>query len=134
MDLPFSHLLRCRLPSFPFLSSSLRLRLSRVGVTFREGNAPGGTSRRTPLEIRLGSSSSEIASGLPVPRAEGETFSDSSAAAVHASMSMGVEFRDACAGRRGSVVERGGVVGAGRRGSVVVGALGSRFGGGGTAL
>lgn len=95
--------------------------------------APGATSRRIPLEIRLGSSSSAMASGVPVPRAEGDTFRDASAETVHASISIGVEFRDACAGRRGSVVERGGVVGAGRRGSVV-GAFGSRLGGGGTAL
>ena len=115
-NLPFSHLLRCLLPSFPFRSSSLRFRLSRTGVSFRGSPPPVTPAFRATCG---GTSSREMVKGLPVPSAAGETWSDSSAETVHASMSMGV-LDWAC--------------GAGRRGRVVVWAFGLRLGGGGTAL
>jgi hypothetical protein len=98
-SLPFSHLLRCLLPSLPFCIASRFLRLSLA-----EGGRRG-TSTVSPLRsVTLRSSvfaavgvlvrrtltspsSSGIDSGVPVPRATGEIERDCSADTVHASIS-----------------------------------------------
>lgn len=85
-SIPFSHRRRCRLPSLPFRTASLRFILSRADGGLRGATTVTWTSSVAVVIVTccrlaerlegVGSASRGIDRGLPVPRAMGETLSD----------------------------------------------------------
>ena len=89
--IPFSHRLRCLLPSLPLSNKSRCFVLSRLeggrrGSAALSSDSWKATTRVCSYTVTL--SSRGIDSGVPVPRATGETLRDCSADIVHASISM----------------------------------------------